>query len=38
MDFRDWRSTTGYNPTATIEAHAWFASEYLANNLDKIAI
>ncbi|HWV23472.1 MAG TPA: GMC family oxidoreductase [Thermomicrobiales bacterium] len=34
----NWCSTTGYNPTETIEAHAWFAADYLAKNLDKIAI
>lgn len=31
-------STTGYNPTLTIEALAWMAAEHLAENLDSIAI
>lgn len=31
-------NSTGYNPTQTIEAHAWFAAEYLANNLNSIAV
>jgi gluconate 2-dehydrogenase alpha chain len=30
--------SSGYNPTETIEAHAWFAADYLAKNLNKIAI
>jgi gluconate 2-dehydrogenase alpha chain len=30
--------SSGYNPTETIEAHAWFAADYLAKNLSKIAI
>jgi gluconate 2-dehydrogenase alpha chain len=34
----NWCSTTGYNPTVTIEAHAWFAADYLAANLGKIAV
>lgn len=34
----NWCSTTGYNPTETIMAHAWFAADYLAKNLDKIAL
>jgi gluconate 2-dehydrogenase alpha chain len=34
----NWCSTTGYNPTETIEAHAWFATDYLAKNLSKIAV
>ncbi|HEU0164460.1 MAG TPA: GMC family oxidoreductase, partial [Thermomicrobiales bacterium] len=29
---------SGYNPTETIEAHSWFAADYLAKNLDKVAI
>jgi gluconate 2-dehydrogenase alpha chain len=34
----NWCSTTGYNPTVTIEAHAWFAADYLSKNLSKIAV
>ncbi|MGC4193188.1 MAG: GMC family oxidoreductase [Thermomicrobiales bacterium] len=34
----NWVSTTGYNPTETIEAHAWYASDYLVQNLAKIAV
>jgi gluconate 2-dehydrogenase alpha chain len=34
----NWVSTTGYNPTITIEAHAWYATSYLAQNLGKIAV
>jgi gluconate 2-dehydrogenase alpha chain len=34
----NWPSTTGYNPTQTIYAHAWYAADYLAKNLNKIAI
>jgi gluconate 2-dehydrogenase alpha chain len=30
--------SSGYNPTETIEAHAWFAADYLSKNLQKIAI
>lgn len=30
--------SSGYNPTETIQAHAWFAAEYLASNLKRIAI
>lgn len=30
--------SSGYNPTETIEAHAWFASDYIAANLSKIAV
>lgn len=30
--------SSGYNPTETIEAHAWFAAGYLAKNLDSIAV
>jgi gluconate 2-dehydrogenase alpha chain len=33
-----WCSTTGYNPTETIYAHSWFAADYLAKNLQKIAV
>ena len=33
-----WCSTTGYNPTETIEAHAWYAADYLAKNLSSIAV
>jgi gluconate 2-dehydrogenase alpha chain len=31
-------ASSGYNPTETIEAHAWYAADYLAKNLNKIAI
>jgi gluconate 2-dehydrogenase alpha chain len=34
----DWCSTTGYNPTETVYAHAWYAADYLAENLDSIAV
>lgn len=34
----NWCSTTGYNPTETIEAHAWYAADYLAKNLNTIAV
>ena len=34
----NWPSTTGYNPTETIYAHAWYAAEYLAKNLQTIAV
>jgi gluconate 2-dehydrogenase alpha chain len=34
----DWCSTTGYNPTETIYAHAWFAADYLAQNFQTIAV
>lgn len=34
----DWCSTTGYNPTETIYAHAWFAADNLAKNFQSIAI
>jgi gluconate 2-dehydrogenase alpha chain len=34
----DWCSTTGYNPTETIYAHAWFAADYLAQNFQRIAV
>jgi gluconate 2-dehydrogenase alpha chain len=30
--------SSGYNPTETIEAHAWFAADYLSKNLQKVAI
>ncbi len=30
-------SVTGYNPTETIQAHAWYAPEYLAANFDAVA-
>jgi gluconate 2-dehydrogenase alpha chain len=30
--------SSGYNPTETIHAHAWYAAEYLARNLNSIAI
>ena len=30
--------SSGYNPTETIQAHAWYAADYLANNLNTIAI
>src|SRR5699024_12613475 len=29
-------SVAGYNPTETIEAYAWYASEYMAENFDEI--
>ena len=31
-------ASAGYNPTETIEAHAWFAADYLAQNLNKVAV
>jgi len=31
-------ASSGYNPTETIEAHAWYAADYLAQNLQKIVI
>jgi len=31
-------ASSGYNSTETIEAHAWYAADYLARNLNKIAI
>ena len=31
-------STTGYNPTETLQAHAWYAAEHIAQNLDSIAV
>ena len=34
----DWCSTTGYNPTESIYAHAWFAADYLAQNFQSIAV
>jgi len=34
----NWPSTTGYNPTETIMAHAWYAADYLAQNLSKISV
>jgi gluconate 2-dehydrogenase alpha chain len=30
--------SSGYNPTHTIEAHAWYAADYIAQNLNNIAI
>jgi gluconate 2-dehydrogenase alpha chain len=30
--------SSGYNPTETIEAHAWYAADYLAQNLSKVAV
>jgi len=30
--------SSGYNPTNTIEAHAWFAADYIAKNLKDIAV
>ena len=30
--------SSGYNPTETLQAHAWFASAYLAQNLTNIAV
>jgi len=34
----NWCSTTGYNPTETIYAHAWFAADHLAQNFQSIAV
>lgn len=31
-------STTGYNPTETIEALAWYSAEHIAQNFNKIAV
>lgn len=31
-------STTGYNPTETIEALAWYAADHIAQNFSKIAV
>lgn len=31
-------STTGYNPTETLQAHAWYAADYIAKNLNNIAV
>jgi gluconate 2-dehydrogenase alpha chain len=30
--------SAGYNPTETLQAHAWYAADYLAQNLNKIAV
>lgn len=30
-------STSGFNPTETVQAWAWYAAEYIANNFDDIA-
>jgi gluconate 2-dehydrogenase alpha chain len=30
--------SSGYNPTETIQAHAWYAADYLAGNLNTIAM
>lgn len=30
--------SSGYNPTETLQAHAWYAADYLAKNLGKIAL
>lgn len=30
--------SSGYNPTETIQAHAWYASDYIAQNFDSIAV
>lgn len=30
--------SSGYNPTETIEAHAWYAAEYIAKNFQSIAV
>jgi choline dehydrogenase-like flavoprotein len=30
--------SSGYNPTETIQAHAWFAAAYLAENFQTIAV
>ncbi|MCC6312993.1 MAG: GMC family oxidoreductase, partial [Thermomicrobiales bacterium] len=34
----DFPASSGYNPTETIEAHAWFAAEHLAKHLNDIAV
>jgi gluconate 2-dehydrogenase alpha chain len=34
----NWCSATGYNPTETVYAHSWYAADYLAKNLQTIAI
>ncbi|MDB5059269.1 MAG: rane-bound D-gluconate 2-dehydrogenase large subunit [Chloroflexi bacterium] len=31
-------STTGFNPTCTVEATAWFAAEHIAKNFHKLAV
>jgi hypothetical protein len=31
-------AVSGYNPTEQIEALAWFAADYLAKNLNDIAV
>jgi gluconate 2-dehydrogenase alpha chain len=31
-------ASSGYNPTETIEAHAWYAADYLAKNLRQVAV
>lgn len=31
-------STTGYNPTETIEALAWYSADHIAQNFSKIAV
>jgi gluconate 2-dehydrogenase alpha chain len=33
-----FRGSSGYNPTETIQAHAWYAADYLAANLNSIAV
>lgn len=30
--------SSGYNPTETIQAHAWYAAEYIAQNFNDLAI
>lgn len=30
--------SSGYNPTETIQAHTWYAADYLATNLNAIAV
>ena len=30
--------SSGYNPTETIQAHAWYAADYLGKNLNNIAV
>jgi gluconate 2-dehydrogenase alpha chain len=30
--------SSGYNPTETLQAHAWYAAEYLAENFQSIAV
>ena len=30
--------SSGYNPTETIEAHAWYAADYIAQNFNDLAV